>query len=321
MNMECKMSLLRYGLVLSYLLGGHFPLVAQTSVPVEFDYQINGTVPASQVYSVTSQSGQAVPVTLLTDGARWLSAMLSSNTTPAILTLGVNLGSLAVGTYSSIVTVSSGGSCTTGCTIIWTVTLKVTPAPIPVGALVASPASLSFTSGDGSAPFPQTLSITSTGGAITYMVTATSNSGWLTVIGSAPVMSPGTIGAWSGSTPAMVSVFISPSGLAVGTYSGTVVFTSSAANNSPLAVPVTLKVTQPSFQVSPSTLQLIGQSGGQVLSQVVTVSGLSSSVPIYFTATTSASWLAVSSASGMTPATLTVAANPASLSAGPTMEQ
>ena len=75
-------------------------------------YSVYGTLP--------------VALTLRTDGAKWLSASLSSSTEPAILTISVNPTGLAVGTYTSIVTVTSSN------TLTWIVSLSVTAASQPV---------------------------------------------------------------------------------------------------------------------------------------------------------------------------------------------
>src|ERR1035441_7744514 len=101
-----------------YLFVLALPELGLAQFPVPFEYQIGGTLPSPVVYSVFSST--PVAVTLHTDGANWLSASLSSNTTPADLTLSVNPTGLAVGTYTSTVTVSSGTDSLT-----WNVSLTV----------------------------------------------------------------------------------------------------------------------------------------------------------------------------------------------------
>jgi uncharacterized protein (TIGR03437 family) len=83
----------------------------------------------------------------------------------------------------------------------------------------------------GAAPGPQTIQLTSTGGALSFSTT-TSGAAWLAV------------GPGSGSSPASLSAFVNPAGLSPNTYNGNIVITSSGAANSPLTIPVKLTVTQ-----------------------------------------------------------------------------
>jgi len=112
---------------------------------------------------------------------------------------------------------------------------KVTAPLTPL--ILATPASLSFTMQDGGAPPPtQTLSISSAGTALTFTAGTSTASGanWLFI-------SPtGTL-----TTPAALTVVAYPTGLALGTYRGTVNLYASGASNSPLAVNISLTVTAP----------------------------------------------------------------------------
>src|SRR5664279_3868949 len=109
--------------------------LAQYSVP--FEYQIGGTLPVPVEYDVTSNISTPIGLTLHTDGASWLSASLSSNTTPAILTLSVTPTGLAAGTYTSTVTVSSGTDSLT-----WNVSLTVSGSSAPT--ISVSPSLLNY---------------------------------------------------------------------------------------------------------------------------------------------------------------------------------
>ena len=99
---------------------------------------------------------------------------------------------------------------------------------------VATPSSLPFayTIG-GAAPAARTVSLTSSGAALSYTAAATTTSGgnWLSVTPTA------------GSTPATLTVSVSAAGLAGGTYQGTIALTPGGSGNSPLAYNVTLTVT------------------------------------------------------------------------------
>ena len=268
--------------------------LAQYSVP--FEYQIGGTLPSPVVYSVFSSA--PVGVTLLTDGATWLSASLSSNTTPAYLTLSVNPTGLAVGTYTSIVTVSSGIDSLT-----WTVSLTVSGG---TPAISVSSSLLSYTYQSGG-NLPQPLAVTVTASSAVAFTAAASGGGWLSV-------SPA-----SGTTPASLSVSVNPTGLSPGSYNGTITITAPGASNSPQTVSVSLTVTSstsaPTISLNPNVLNYTYQSGGN-LPQALAVTVTASSAVAFTAAASGGGWLSVSPASGTTPASLSVSVNPTGLSPG-----
>ncbi len=93
-----------------------------------------------------------------------------------------------------------------------------------------SPSSFSFTATAGGAnPANQSLNISNTGGG-TLNWTASSNQTWLSV-------SP-----TSGTAPSTTTVAVNITGLAAGTYNGTITVSATGATNTPVSVPVTLTV-------------------------------------------------------------------------------
>lgn len=274
--------------------------LGQSEFTVSFQYELGGSLPSPDLYSITGVGA----LTLQTDNAPWLSVSLSSNSAPAILTIGLNpisAGALAPGTYTSIATVSSQNSIT------WIITLNVTKPP-PAGQLMVSPANLAFQQLAAGTTTPGSLAVTSSGSPITYIVSA--NAQWLTVIGTTPAVN----GGWSGTTPGTISVFASANLLA-GTYSGTITLTSSQATNSPLTIPVTLTVASPSVTVSQSNLVFTSQEGTpSFLSDAI---ALTSQIPVSFTVSVSGgAWLSVAPSSGTTPASLIASVNPGGLAVG-----
>ena len=266
--------------------------LAQYSVP--FEYQIGGTLPLPVKYSVFSSA--PVGLTLQTDGATWLLASLSSNTTPAVLTLSVDPTGLAVGTYTSIVTVTSGTDSLT-----WTVSLTVTGLP----TISVSSSLLSYTYQSGG-NLPQALAVTVTASSAVAFTAAASGGGWLSV-------SPA-----SGTTPASLSVSVNPTGLSPGSYNGTITITAPGASNSPQTVSVSLVVSSigtATINVNPSVLNYTYQSGGN-LPQPQAVTVTASSAVAFTAAASGGSWLSASPASGTTPASLSVSVNPTGLSPG-----
>lgn len=102
-------------------------------------------------------------------------------------------------------------------------------APTPP-AIGVTPSSFSFTATAGGAnPANQALSISNTGGG-TLNWTASDDATWL------------TLSSTSGTAPSSVTLSVNTSGLAAGTYNGTITITATGATNSPVNVPVTLTV-------------------------------------------------------------------------------
>jgi uncharacterized protein (TIGR03437 family) len=106
------------------------------------------------------------------------------------------------------------------------VTLTVTGAPV----MSANPTSLAMTYQIGQTSFPtDSVIITSVGGAVPVVVTASSVGNWLS---ASPV---------SATTPATVAVWVSLVNMTEGSYRGLLSITSTAASNS-LSIPVTLTI-------------------------------------------------------------------------------
>ena len=255
------------------------PTLNASPASLSFTYQSGGATPAAQSVSLSS-SGAALSYTI-TSSATWLSATPASGATPGSVSVSVNPAGLAVNTYTGNITVACSGA--SNCPKAIPVTLTVTSASLPT--LTASPLSLSFTyASGGTPPASQSVSLTSSGSALSY--TAASTAAWLTVTPS-------------GTTPGSLSVSVNPTGLAVGTYTGTVTVTSSGASNSPQKVAVTLGVTgtPPSgtaLNISPGSLSF-SYLAGSTAPGAQTLSIGSTGTALKFTAAASGgNWLTVS---------------------------
>ena len=183
-------------------------------------------------------------------------------------------------------------------------TINIMAAPAPT--IVVAPASLTFQYAIGGAsPSGQVIQLTNNGGGVLNW-TATSNASWLSV-------SPA-----SGTAPSTLTVSVVPSGLAAGTYGGSIQVSSAGASNTPATVPVTLTVAPaaPSLAVFPKTLAFnytVEASLPAAQSVSITNTGGGS---LSWTASASANWIGVSPPSGTAPATLSISVNPAGLSPG-----
>jgi hypothetical protein len=273
------------------------PTINVSPASLSFSAQSGGAAPAAQTVAVSS-SGTAFSYSVATSAA-WLSATPSSGSTTGNVSVSVNPAGLAAGTYNGNVTITASGTSNSPKTV--PVTLTVT-APVPT--ITVSPVSLSFSAqSGGAAPMAQTVAVSSSGTAFSYSIST--SAAWLSATPS------------SGTTTGNVSVSVNPSGLAAGNYTGNVNITASGTSNSPKMVPVTLTVTAPAaptIGVSPANLSFNFTIGGTTpASQNVSVTGSS---PVSYTAASSAAWLTVTPASGMTTGTLSVGINPTGLTAG-----
>ena len=275
------------------------PKLSATPGSLSFSYTQNGTVPAIQNVSITS-SGSALSYTAAastSSGGNWLSATPASSTTPGTESVSVNPAGLAPGTYSGTVTVTASGASNSPLSV--PVTLTVTAA---APNLTATPSSLTFNYQiGGTAPAAQTVSVGSTGAALSYTVTSTTTSGgsWLSATPA------------SSTTPGTETVSVNTTGLAAGTYTGTVSVASAGAGNSPQTVAVTLNVTAatPNLTVTPGSLTFNYQIGGTAPAvQTVSVgsTGAALSYTVASTTTSGGSWLSATPASSTTPGTETV---------------
>ena len=187
-----------------------------------------------------------------------------------------------------------------------------------VDNFVVSPSAISMnvTTDDPGAK-PTSLSVLSMGKAMSYIVSATSDRGWLAVIGDYPL----GYNMWvinAGHTE--VDIFGNTRGLTPGTYKGSITISSSAAGNSPVTVPVVLTVT-PAYvdylQATPAQLSFSVEQGATAPSpQNVSVTSTLIGVPLSFSIINNASWITVSPTSGATPGSISVTVNPARLSVG-----
>jgi len=201
-----------------------------------------GAPPPAQTLDITS-SGQ-LAVTGLTVGAPtyqgapgWITgASLSATTTPAVLTITTDPRSLAPGNYTATIRVASTASNASGSGRDLTVRMAVTHPP----RIALSTATVSVAGGvASSAPAPVPVQVTNGGGTGTIAglavspVTYQAGAGWI------------TSAALSGTTaPATLNLSFSTEGLAPGTYTATVLITSTTPGvvDSPSQLTITLKV-------------------------------------------------------------------------------
>jgi hypothetical protein len=101
-------------ITVTFTVSGPPPSIALSTSILAFTAQQGGANPSAQTLSVTnsgagSLTGLSASVSY-TSGAGWLSAVLNTTTAPAILTVQPTTGSLAAGTYTATISISSSSA-------------------------------------------------------------------------------------------------------------------------------------------------------------------------------------------------------------------
>jgi uncharacterized protein (TIGR03437 family) len=258
-----------------------------------------GAQPALTI-QVTSSAAPLSYTLTYQSALNWFVATTMQSATPGQVVVNANAGQLPPGTYSGTITLTPSGASTTP------VTIPLSLVIAPSNAVSVSPTALTFVASAGSTTptASQTLTVTSATNNLPYSTSVTYGqanvTNWLQ--GIPP----------SGVTNSSINVIANPSGLAAGTYTASITFTTS--QGSPQVVNVTFTVNAlPTLTSNVSTIPFyyqIGQSQTFASSTVLTISsGPNSSVPINLSTTTSScpGFLGVSQAGPLTtPATVTV---------------
>ncbi len=260
--------------------------------------------PAPRIIAITSTDASSRPfsvATSTTSGGNWLLVGPTAGNTPTNLTVQVLPFGLAPGLYEGSIQVTVPSISTTPQSV------RVRMLIQPNVTIAASPTSLTFTQANGGAsPAPRAIAVTASGVA-NYQVTTSTNSGgaWLNV-------SPA-----SGTTPGNINVSVSGSGLAPATYQGSIGIVSPDISNSPVLIPVTFTVNAPTLTVTPNPVSLVATPGSTTpVTQQLTVTSGSSGFTTTVATQSGGNWLSVASATGSSPTTVTISANPAGLAGG-----
>jgi adhesin/invasin len=187
-----------------------------------------------------------------------------------------------------------------------TASFNLTVLPSATGTLQVLPAQINFASESGQpAPAFQTVQILNSDGR-TEPWTSVSSAPWLTVSPSASA------------TPAPVNVMVDPSGLAPGSYSGTVTFTTPSGQE-PLFVALTITA-KPALVASPAALLFLGFQQEAPTAQTLSVTSTGRTIHYAVTASVTSpsgsSWLQVGKTQGQTPDTVQVSVNTSGLANG-----
>lgn len=266
-----------------------------TTGSLQFAYQIGGAAPPPQNITAFSSGAPLNFTATAASVGNWLFVSPSNGVTSTVLSIFVNPIGLSAGVYSGTVTVAAGGSSNGSQTEA--VTLVVSASP----TVTVTPGALSFSYQQGGSAAPPQSLLVSSGATTSFTASAASVGGWLGV------------NPTSAATTSAVVVSVFPSGLAPGSYGGSVSISTAAGVQN---IPVTLVVTAPStVAVSPSSLTFSYSIGGAIPpAQSLLFSGGSSSPSFSATASSAGNWLALGSS--ISPGGVSVSVNPTGLGAG-----
>jgi hypothetical protein len=281
------------------------PVIGRNPASLSFSAIQGGTNPSAQIVTVTN-SGSGTLNWTATSSTSWLTlngSPTASGTNSGSFSVAANTSGLSIGTYSGNVTIAGTGATNTPQSI--PVTLSVTAAPTPTIGLSATNLSFSGMQG-GSNPAAQTLTIGNTG-AGTLAWSVAENAPWLT---------PSVL---SGTGPASIIFSVNSAGMAAGTYTAPVTIAATGATNTPQTVTVSLTLTAPlipTIGLTPNSLTFsAAQGGANPSAQSVAISNTGTG-SLSWNASSAASWLTVSPASGTGAGSVGVTANVTGLSAG-----
>lgn len=176
---------------------------------------------------------------------------------------------------------------------------------VPGPILSLSSSALSFSAQQGGSPSAQSVAISNTGqGTLSW--TASKTAPWI------------SLSSVTGTAPGNLTVNVSPSGLAVGSYSDNVTV-SGAGSAKTIAVSLTVTAPEPAspqLTLSSNTAAFTATIGGaDPAARSISITN-PSGTPLTWSASESAPWLSLSSTSGTTPGTLTLNASLSGLAVG-----
>ncbi len=214
------------------------PALAVSASSLTFAAVVGSTPPAAQALNISNANGGSITwsATAASETGSWLKITPASGTAAGTLTVSADITGLAAGTYKGSITISAPNLGASPQTI--PVTLTITPSP----KLTVSPATLTFTAVPAVAPPDQTLTIANaSGAAFSWTAAAATETGsWLKISST----------SGSGSASATLTVSIAVTGLATGSYKGTITVTAPSLPSSPIVVAVTLAVSGPAISAN-----------------------------------------------------------------------
>ena len=277
------------------------PLLDLSTNGLNFSYQVGGALPADQtvIPNATSANLNYTIAVSTNNTGNWLT-YAANGITPAAVTVSVNPVGLPAGNYSGTITFNAlnGGNNPQ------TVQVSLSVSSNPTLSVNSAALTFNFETGQANPPL-QTVSVSSSAGAIGFSVTSsinTTSNGVTWLLLGAPTAT---------TTPARFTVAVSANGMAPGTYTGTIVLNAPGITNpnsvagcpGTQCISVTLNVSNTALlSVNPPSLTFSPLLGNSPSPQTVTVNSTGEAVTYTVTAAVSSppggNWLVVGPPSG-----------------------
>jgi len=264
------------------------PRIGLSPGPISWTAPEGGPDPADQTVTIQNTGGGTLTWSA-SDNASWLTSSPGSGTllsgASENVTLKVSVSGLVAGPYTGSWMVTSPNAPNSPQSLPMSLTVSKSPV------IGIAPSALTFDAPQGGAnPSPGTLTLSNDGGG-TLSWTAAPDASWLSV---SPTF--GSLAAGAGQT---LTVSVNTATLAEGTYLAAVHLSATGATNSPVLVNVTLNVnSQPKIGANPKALSFTASSDQGAASPAATSVTNTGSGTLTWTASPSASWLAVSPSGG-----------------------
>ena len=214
------------------------PVLAASPSSLSFT-AVQGENPATKYIQIANSGGGTLSWSS-TDPSGWLIA-IASGTNSGTVPVAVFSSSLAPGTYSTTVTITVAGYPSQ--TKLVPVSLTVSSSSSTASPTISySPTSLAFSGTvGGTNPAARSISISNTGGGTLSWIVS-ENAGWL------------SLNRTSGTNSGTVTASANVSGLAAGTYNGSITVTGTGATNTPRTIPVSLTMSSTTTTKRTATL-------------------------------------------------------------------
>ena len=194
------------------------PAIGASPISLSFTAQQGGGNPIAKTLNISNTGGGTLNWSA-SPNTTWLAVSPASGTGNGAVTVSLTTGILTAGSYNGNITLSATG--------VSSMTVPVTFTVTAVPTISLNPTSLTYTAAQGGTnPASQTVALTNAGGVVSW--TVSDSASWMSV-------SPA-----SGSSSSTLTATVDTTGLAAGTYNGTITVSTTGSSSKTLAATLTV---------------------------------------------------------------------------------
>ena len=196
------------------------PAIGTSPTSLSFTAQQGGGNPATKTLAISNTGGGTLSWSA-SPSTTWLAVSPAAGTGNGAVSVNLTTGILTAGSYNGNITLSATGASS--------MTIPVTFTVTAVPTISLNPTSLTYTAAQGGPnPAIQTVALTNAGGVASW--TVSDSASWLSV-------SPA-----SGNSSSTLTATVDTTGLAAGTYNGTITVSATGSSSKTLAATLTVSV-------------------------------------------------------------------------------